>query len=70
MRRLPKCCEILADGAGGYKVGHDEKSPQCKHTPSGGNGGYPDGVTPCNRIVGHGKTKTAAVDDAIEHLSD
>ena len=61
---LPRCCECVADGAGGYAVQHTETAPGCRHTPSGGTAGRQDGVTPCNRIIGHGRTQGAAIADA------
>jgi len=65
---LPKCCRTRRDGAGGYEVCHTETSSQCRHTPSGGTGGRPDGQTPCNRIVGHGRTRRAAIRDARDYF--
>lgn len=61
---LPKCCFVRKDGAGCYEVCHQETSGHCKHTKTGGNGGRQDGVTPCNRIIGHGETKALAIADA------
>jgi hypothetical protein len=57
---LPRCCFVRQTNAGDYEVCHAETSTVCKHRPSGGRGGKPDGVTPCNRIIGHGKTITEA----------
>ena len=65
---LPKCCYTRSDGAGGYEVCHDEDDDNCRHTPSGGTGGYPDGVTTCNRIIGHGRTVRDAIEDARGYL--
>lgn len=61
---LPKCCFVRPDGAGEYEVCHAETSADCKHTPSGGTAGRPDGRTPCNRIVGRGYTRSEAINDA------
>jgi len=66
---LPACCRCWREGDGKYVVGHNEHSPRCKHTPSGGTGGYADGKTPCNRIIGQGKTKIDAIESAREYLS-
>ena len=61
---LPKCCYARNDGAGGYEVCHTETDASCHHTPSGGTGGRQDGATPCNRIIGSGRTKRDAIEDA------
>ena len=58
---LPKCCFVRADGAGGYEVCHTEASPKCRHGESG-NG------RPCNRIIGKGRTRRDAREDARENL--
>ena len=65
---LPKCCFVRQDGAGRYEVCHTETNPACRHVPSGGIGGFPDSVTPCNRIIGQGQTVRAAVADARDYL--
>jgi len=65
---LPRCCDCRTDGAGGYEVAHTETSAHCRHQKSGGTGGRPDGKTPCNRIIGHGMTRCAAIADAREYL--
>lgn len=66
---LPKCCWCRADGAGRYEVAHTETDSACKHRPSGGTGGRPDGRTPCNRIIGHGRTKGEAIQAAREYFA-
>ena len=65
---LPKCCTVRPDGAGGYEVAHTETSADCRHTPSGGTGGYQDGVTRCNRIIGVGPTRRDAIYGARQTL--
>lgn len=60
---LPKCCRCWRDN-GRYVVDHDEHSPACRHTPSGGTGGSPDGRTRCNRIIGSGATRREAISEA------
>lgn len=65
---LPTCCFVRWDGAGGYEVCHTETDPDCRHEPSGGTGGRADGVTTCNRIIGHGNTKANAIADARQCL--
>ena len=55
---------------GDWVVGHDERDARCTHTPSGGQAGRQDGVTPCNRIVGRGQTALAAIEDAREYFED
>ena len=67
-RYLPACACVRMDGAGGYEVCHTETSQKCRHTPSGGTGGRPDGRTYCNRIVGRGHTMGAAIRDAREYF--
>ena len=63
---LPKCCRCWWDN-GEYVVGHNEHSAQCQHEGSGGHGGRADG-SPCNRIIGHGQTRAAAIAEAREYL--
>ena len=65
---LPKCCGVRQNGAGGYEVTHTETDSQCGHTPSGGTGGSRDELTPCNRIIGHGQTKSLAIESARKYL--
>jgi hypothetical protein len=65
---VPKCCCVQWNNAGRYEVAHTETDPCCRHTPSGGTGGRQDGVTPCNRIIGHGRTVAEAVRAARLHL--
>ncbi len=65
---IPRCCFVRDDGAGGYEVAHRETSHRCGHTPSGGTGGFADGETPCDRIIGHGQTVQDAVNDAREYF--
>ena len=62
---LPRCMFVRRDCSGRYEVCHTETSPHCHHTPSGGTGGFPDGITPCNRVIGHGKTKGEAIVSAF-----
>ncbi len=62
---LPLCYEVLQDNAG-YVVVHRETSRHCIHTPSGGTGGYPDGKTPCDRVVARGKNSRDAIENAKE----
>jgi heat shock protein HslJ len=62
-RYIPPCCACWWDN-GQYVVGHDEHHAKCRHTPSGGTAGKPDGVTMCNRIIGHGRTRAEAIDVA------
>jgi len=65
---LPRCCRCWWEG-GEHVVGHNELAAVCRHTPSGGTAGEPDGVTPCNRIIGRGQTRRAAMADAREYLA-
>lgn len=65
---LPKCCECEWNNAGEYMVTHEESSPSCRHRPSGGTGGRPDGHTTCNRVIGYGKTTIEAISEAREVL--
>lgn len=65
---LPRCCNVGRDCSGCYEVAHVETSAYCKHVPSGGTGGRPDGKTPCNRVIGHGRTRTEAIQDARLYL--
>lgn len=65
---LPKCCCVRMDGAGGYEVAHTETSRYCRHTPSGGTGGRRDYQTPCNRIIGKGRTQGEAILRARENM--
>jgi len=65
---LPPCCWVRQDGAGGYEVAHTETDSRCKHAPSGGTGGYPDGKTKCNRIIGSGRTRREAIINARQNL--
>ncbi len=65
---LPQCCDVSPDNAGGYEVQHTETSSQCRHEPSGGTSGRPDGLTPCNRIIGNGDTQRDAIKDARAYL--
>lgn len=67
-RYLPKCCTVRYDGAGGYEVAHTETDSRCRHKPSGGTGGFQDGETCCNRIIGNGHTRKAAIRAAREYL--
>lgn len=67
-RYLPKCCWVRADGAGRYEVAHTETDSACRHRPTGGTGGRPDGKTPCNRIIGRGQTKIEAIQAARNYL--
>ncbi len=60
---LPRCCTAWFDN-GQWVVGHDEHSPSCRHEPSGGHAGRQDGQTRCNRIIGNGPTRAAAVAEA------
>ena len=62
-RYLPPCCRVAATNAG-YEIQHTETADECRHTPSGGTGGYQDGRTRCNRIIGHGSTRAAAITQA------
>lgn len=66
---LPACCTVRADGAGTYEVAHTETDSRCRHTPSGGTCGQQDGITKCNRIIGHGRTRSAAIQAAREYLA-
>jgi len=65
---LPVCCFVRLDGAGGFEVAHMETSSRCRHRPSGGTGGRSDGTTCCNRIIGSGKTRGEAINEARENL--
>lgn len=67
-RYLPPCCFVRQDGAGGYEVCHTETSAACRHTPSGGTAGRPDGRTPCNRVLSHGHTTGEAIERARVRL--
>ena len=67
-RYLPPCCTCRQNGAGGYEVTHTETDSRCRHTPSGGTGGYQDGKTKCNRIVGHGSTRGEAIQAARRYF--
>lgn len=64
---LPACCQCWLEN-GTFLVGHNEHSPRCRHTPSGGTGGKPDGRTRCNRIIGKGETRTEAALQARQTL--
>ena len=65
---LPDCCTLWRAEDGDWLVGHAETHPGCKHAPTGGHGGRPDGVTPCNRIIGRGPTAGAAIENAIDYF--
>lgn len=67
-RYLPRCCDVVPDGGGGYEVAHTETDSHCRHEPSGGTGGHADGVTRCNRIIGRGKTRGLAIVQARQHF--
>lgn len=65
---LPPCCSCWWDN-GKYVVGHNEHSEKCKHTPSGGTGGFPDKKTMCDRIIGKGPTRQAAIQDGRKYFN-
>lgn len=66
---LPKCCSIHRECNGSFVIVHYEMSAKCLHQKSGGTGGYEDGITPCNRAIGHGKTIREAIEDARGYLN-
>jgi hypothetical protein len=61
---LPSCCRAWRDESGQWVVGHDEHNANCRHTPSGGTGGRQNRERKCDRIIGHGKTRREAVEQA------
>lgn len=63
---LPTCCRVQQDNRS-YVVVHYENSPDCRHDGSGGNSGQMDGKR-CSRAIGHGKTKTQAIENARANL--
>mgnify|MGYP001565152502 CR=1 FL=1 len=66
-RYIPRCCFVRPDGAKGYEVCHEETSVECRHDGSGGEGGRQTG-RPCNRIIGNGRTRGDAIEDARRTL--
>jgi hypothetical protein len=68
--RIPNCCVCRQDGAGAYEVAHTETSQGCRHRPSGGTGGHPDGHTACNRIISHGHTRAEACAEARRYFTE
>lgn len=66
---LPACCQISQDGAGGFEVRHTETSEHCHHRPSGGSADHPDGVSRCNRVIAHGRTRSEAVAEARNYFA-
>ena len=65
---LPKCCWVRQDGSGRYEVAHTETDSRCRHEPTGGTGGSPDGHTRCNRIIASGSSRAEAIEEAREYL--
>ena len=64
------CNRAWINESGAWVVGHDESSPYCTHGASGGHGGHTDGQTRCNRIIAKGRTKSEALDAAMDFLGE
>lgn len=68
-RYLPRCCTCFWDN-GRYVAVHWEESRRhlCRHTPSGGHAGKPDGHTRIDRLIGQGYSRADAIAEARAYL--